>query len=119
MISRPPVTDAKHQGLQHKALGDLCRLVDAMQKRPPDLSSDLVLRELTILAALPPALCMRVRHALNAKIKALELLGRHLRLWGDISENTLDVTFTLRLEHAIARLAQHQKELSLEDLDRN
>ena len=94
----------RYDKAQHAALLALCKCVGSAKKRP-DLTDQDVLAELGQLATLPLEHCLRVRHALIAKTKALELLGRHLKLFVDVVETHDEETITARLERALIRIA--------------
>ncbi|HAK94946.1 MAG TPA: hypothetical protein DCM87_08065 [Planctomycetes bacterium] len=72
-----------------------------------EVSVERVLREVAVLALAPAELALPVPRVLSAKLKALEVLGKHLGLFLQPGEAGAGGTFTQRLDHAIARLQAH------------
>jgi len=86
--------------------------VEAIKSRAAEaaeVSVERVLRELAVLGLAPLEAALPVPHVLSAKLKALEILGKHMGLFSHAEEAGATGGFTEKIERALARLRAQQR----------
>lgn len=95
---------------REEVAAELQELMDGADARiaAGDVTAERVVEELAAIAFFPLPKCLTSRRLLPCKLKALELLGKYLKMFVDRQEVEVHGDLSVRLQDALRRVAAFQ-----------